>query len=303
MLNRTVEIAGDNRFLCKERGFLAVYHKGERLGRLPLDDLGVVLAAGHGLTYSNNLLVALAERCVPLVICDQRMRPSSICWPVKGHFEQSGRMTAQVAANQPTKKRLWRQLVQAKISFQALAAESRGIHAGHLAKLAAGVKSGDSGNVEAVAARQYWRVCFGPDFRRHRKGDGLNPLLNYGYTILRSATARAVMLSGLHPAFGLHHHNKRNTMPLVDDLMEPFRPVVDLLVLSLADDGERELSTAVKGELAAIPNVDLRRKGKISPVSSCLQALASSLADIFLGERKKLLLPESLVLPVRAATQ
>lgn len=295
MLPQAVEISGNNRHLCKERGFLAVYDGKERMGRLALDDLGVVLVAGHGVTYSNDLLSALAERCVPVVLCGRAMRPLALVWSLEGHHLFGERVRAQAAAKQPLRKRLWQSLVQAKVRNQARHAALHGHPHGHLEKLAEAVRSGDPSNVEATAARRYWSLCFGPDFRRDRDLPGVNALLNYGYTVLRAATARAVMLAGLLPAFGLHHQSARNPMPLVDDLMEPFRPAVDMLVLRLAGAGQEELDPRTKEFLASLPNLDMPLHGEMSTVGNCLKALASSLADVLVRGRGSLLLPDGLV--------
>ena len=294
MLLQTVEINGENRYLCKERGFLAVYAEGELLGRLPLDDLGLVLAAGHGLTYSNNLLLELSRRGVPLVVCDRGMRPAALFWPLESHRQQGQRLAAQAAASLPQKKRLWQELVQAKIEMQALVAASRGVPSGHLEALPRAVRSGDIGNVEAVAARLYWKLLFGPRFLRDRKADGVNALLNYGYTVLRGLMARSVMLAGLHPSFSLHHSTERNALALVDDLMEPFRPMVDLMVLALMDAGEQEPSPLARTSLAALPVLDMKLRKGTTTVAETTKNLAASLADTLLGKRKKLLLPRTL---------
>ncbi|MGE4292969.1 MAG: type II CRISPR-associated endonuclease Cas1 [Desulfovibrio sp.] len=294
MLLQTVEINGENRYLCKERGFLAVYAEGERLGRLPLDDLGLVLAAGHGLTYSNNLLLELSRRGVPLIVCDQGMRPAALFWPVEMHKQQGQRLMAQATASQPQRKRLWQELVQSKIAMQALAAKCRGENSGHLSELSRAVRSGDSGNAEATAARLYWKLLFGPHFLRDRKAGGVNALLNYGYTILRGLMARSVMLAGLHPSFSLHHSVERNALALVDDLMEPFRPMVDLVVLALLDAGEHEPTPAARTSLAALPILDMKSRKGTTLVAEAAKNLAASLADALLGKRKKLQLPSAL---------
>ncbi|WP_028588611.1 type II CRISPR-associated endonuclease Cas1 [Desulfocurvus vexinensis] len=297
MIPRTVEVSGDSRHLCKELGFLAVYCKKELLGRIPLDDLGLVLACGHGLTYSNGLLVALAERGVPLVVCDQGLRPAAVFWPLQAHGEQGRRMQAQANATAPLKKRLWQQLVACKIRMQAAAARRVGAAHGHLEALSRSVASGDSTNREAAAAKVYWRLCFGPSFRRDRDTPGTNALLNYAYGVVRGATARAVMLAGLHPSFSLHHSALRNPLALVDDLMEPYRPLADLLVLELGRKQPEELNPESKRALAQITIADVRVGKGISTVGESLKECAASLADVLMGQRKTLALPRGLTGP------
>lgn len=292
---QTLEIAGSNRHLAKERGFIAVRAGNEALGRIPFDDLACVLVSGHGVTYSNDLLAALAERAIPVVLCGSNMQPLSVLWPLSSHHLSGQRIKAQADAGLPVRKRLWQALVQSKILLQACNAELHDAKGGHLRALAKSVKSGDPDNVEAEAARLYFKVCFGPDFTRDRDASGVNSQLNYGYTVLRAATARAVMLSGLHPAFGLHHCNARNSMPLVDDLMEPFRPVVDMLALRLRQAGVGAVDKKAKSLLSALPNVEMLLRKKVGTVSSCLTALATSLVDVFSGARRQLVLPSELL--------
>ena len=296
MLARAVEIAGDRRHLCKERGFLAVYSQGERLGRLALDELGVVLVAGHGVSYTNELMVALAKRCVPLFTCNKQMLPVGCFWSLDGHHLLSQRVRAQAAASRPLQKRLWQQIIKAKIALQAQVARSCGVNPGPILNLANNVRSGDPDNLEAAAARLYWQQVFGPSFKRRRKQSGVNSLLNYAYTIIRSATARAVMLAGLHPALSIFHKNARNTMPLVDDIMEPYRPFADLFVLKLIEKGCCEVDKDSKQDLCALPTLDIIHGGTTKIVAESLKKCTDSLANVYLGKQRSLSLPEFLCL-------
>lgn len=231
MIGRIVEIEDDRRHLFVNRGFMVVKDtEGERkeLGQVPLDDIAAVIANAQGLSYTNNLLVALAERGVPFVLCGANPNAVGMLLSLDGHHVQAKRIEAQIAAGLPMQKRLWAAVVKSKLEQQAAALEAAAAPTIPLLALVAKVKSGDPENIEAQGARRYWGLLFGADFRRDQDGDGLNALLNYGYTIQRSATARAVVAAGLHPSTGLHHSNDANAMRLVDDLMEPFRPVVDL---------------------------------------------------------------------------
>jgi len=305
MIQRAVEISGHGRHLRKERGFLVVSEGKEDLARLPLDDLEVVLLAGHALSCTGELLNTLADRCIPLIVCDHRFMPASMLWPVESHRLQAGRIRAQATLSVPRQKQLWRQLVRAKIRAQAQTLHvCTGQESGRLERLAVEVRSGDTANAEGQAARIYWQLLFGPQFRRDPDLEGLNALLNYGYAVLRAAVARAVMLAGLHPAFGLHHRNLNDTMPLVDDLIEPFRPVVDLLVFDLDKKAESVLTldAQTKERLVSVTSVDMIFEKVSSPVSECLLRMTRSLADVSEGKRKDLLLPEGLRIdPERAA--
>jgi len=295
MLGRIVEVADDNRHLSSFRGFVVVCStEGNRqeLGRIPIDDIAAVIANAHGLSYTNNLLVALAQRGVPFVLCAANHNPVGMLLPIEGNFEQSKRIELQISAKLPVKKRLWGSIVRAKLAQQASVLNAVGLPSVPLTALVSKVKSGDPENVEAQGARRYWTLLFGSDFRRDRSADGINALLNYGYTVFRAATARAVIAAGLHPSIGLHHSNDSNAMRLVDDLIEPFRPVVDLLVWQLWHKNEAvELDPETKRLLVRALYSDMQSDSGTSPVISCMQNLAVSLAQCYLGERGKLDLP------------
>lgn len=281
MIGRIVEIAEDGRHLAVLHGFMTVSSQGAELGRVPLDDILSVIANAHGLTYSNNLLVALAERGAPLIVCGSNHAPVAWLWPIAGHHVQSGRMAAQLESTKPLAKRLWQIVVRAKVLHQGAILSALGRNAGGFQLLARQVASGDPDNIEAQAARRYWPLLFGPDFRRDRADPGINALLNYGYTVLRSATARAVVAAGLHPSLGIHHHNRANEMRLVDDLMEPFRPMVDLMVARLVADGCEGVTRDAKRALALLAAADMRTSVGVTPLSTCLERLAASLAQAY----------------------
>lgn len=299
MIGRVVEIAEDGRHLAKVRGFLTVSAQGNELGRVPLDDVAAVVASAHGITYSNSLLVALAERGAPLVVCGTNHCPAAILWSADGHHDQAGRMAEQAAASLPLKKRLWAQIVAAKIESQRATLQAVGAAHEGFFLLARKVRSGDPDNVEAQAARRYWPLLFGKGFRRDRAADGVNAMLNYVYTVLRAGTARAIMAAGLHPSFGLSHRQRGNAFALADDLMEPFRPVADMLVYDLIGRGAIGVSRETKPELARILIIDLSTADGVSPAGVCLERLTLSLARCFAGEARKLDLPRRL-LPLEA---
>jgi CRISPR-associated protein Cas1 len=291
MPGRIIEIGENSRYLSLKRGFMIISHQGEELARVPLDDLAAVIASGHGITHSSNLLAALAERGVPFVLCADNHLPVGMLLSVDGHYHQAKRIDAQLASRRPQRKKLWQTLVKAKLNMQAAALRSLGQPHVPLTALVPKVRSGDPDNIEAQGARRYWNLLFGSDFRRDRQGEDHNRQLNYGYTILRSAVARSVIAAGLHPSLGLHHHNSYNAMRLVDDLMEPFRPLVDLKVHALVEAEQLALDTAGKGQLARLLFHDLETQAGTTPVISCLQRLAVSLAQHYLGECRALDLP------------
>ena len=294
MIGRIVEVADDRRHLFVHRGFMVVQDtEGERkeLGQIPLDDIAAVITNAHGLSYTNNLLVALAERGAPFVLCAANHNAVGMLLPIEGNFEQSKRIEHQIAATQPTHKRLWATVVRSKLEQQAAALEATGAPTAPLLALVAKVKSGDPENIEAQGARRYWSLLFGEGFKRDQNAGGLNGMLNYGYTVLRAATARAVIAAGLHPSIGLHHSNDTNAMRLVDDVMEPFRPVIDLKVWQLQRNHEFEVSPATKRALVRTLYDDMQTNAGATPVMVCIQKLCTSLAQVYLGERDKLDLP------------
>lgn len=294
MIGRIVEVADDRRHLFLSRGFLVVQDtEGERkeLGQVPLDDVAAVIANAHGLSYTNNLLVALAERCAPFVLCAANHNAVGMILPIEGNYQQAKRFDAQIAATQPLMKRLWAEIVKSKLQQQAAALEATGAPFIPLSALVRKVRAGDPDNFEAQGARRYWGLLFGGDFRRDQQAGGLNSMLNYGYTVLRAATARAVVAAGLHPTIGLHHSNEGNAMRLVDDLMEPFRPMIDLKVWQLHKQGEGQITPDSKRALVRTLYDDMQTSAGATPVMVCTQKLATSLAQVFMGEKNKLDLP------------
>ena len=294
MIGRIVEVADDRRHLFIHRGFMVVQNsEGERkeLGQVPLDDISAVIANAHGLSDTNNLLVALAERGAPFVLCAANHNAVGMLLPIEGNFEQAKRIEAQIAASLPTHKRLWAAVVRSKLEQQAAALEATGAPPAPLAALATKVKSGDPENLEAQGAQRYWRLLFGDKFRRDQNAGGLNAMLNYGYTVLRATTARAIIAAGLHPSIGLHHSHDNNAMRLVDDIMEPFRPVIDLKVWQLQRNSEEHVTPDTKRALVRTLYDDMQTGAGATPVMVCVQKLATSLAQVYLRERDKLDLP------------
>jgi len=295
MIGRVVEIASDGRHLAVLRGFMTISADGAEVARVPLDDIGVLLCHAHGLTYSNNLFVELSQRGAAVVLCGPNHMPLAWVWPLDGHHVQALRMRHQLEADEPLKKRLWQGLVRAKIAQQGAVLKRLGKEDGAFDLLARKVRSGDPENMEAQAARRYWPLLMGDDFRRDRQSSGANAMLNYGYTVLRAGVARAVTSTGLHPSIGLHHSNRGNPMCLVDDLMEPFRPLIDYLVVRLAATGEEDVTPSVKGTLARVLSLDMATARGTTPVSTCLERLTISLATAFETGKPELDLPEPLL--------
>lgn len=291
-MDRIIDIASDGRHLARERGFLTVSDAEGAVTRIALDEVSAVIVHAHGITWTQSLLARLGEQGVPVVMCGADHAPRSVLMPLEGHHAQGGRLRAQWTAGRPLMKQAWKHVVKRKILFQAAVLDAVGEASAPLTMLARGVTSGDEGNREAQAARYYWPRLMGGDFRREQSGVGPNMLLNYGYTVLRATAARAVVAAGLHPSIGIHHSNRGNAFALADDLMEPFRPLVDCAVRTI----HRELGEAVEPEakrrLVDLMALDVPVADATSPVSVALTRLATSLGRSFESKRVQLVLPE-----------
>lgn len=295
MLGRIVEIAGVGRKLSLHRGFLTIAGPDGVLGQVALADIDALMVTNPATNITGQLLAALAERGVPVVICGADFKPAAYLLPVDGHYAQGDRVQAQADASLPTRKRLWAELVRAKILAQAALLVRIGQNPIPVAALAERVKSGDPDNCEAQAAQRYFPMAFGAGFTRSREDLIANAFLNYGYTVLRTATARAIVASGLHPSLSLAHRSRGEALRLADDLMEPFRPAVDLAALGLIRAGHETMTPAAKRDLVAVLHADYLTAEGIAPLANVLGRLAMSLGQIFLGERKTLALPKSAI--------
>jgi CRISPR-associated protein Cas1 len=295
--NRIVEITQTGVYLSKDRGFLTVSKDKEELGKVPLSDISGLICNSHALTFTNNIILSLVEQGSSVVICGHNYLPEAIIWPVESNSQQQLRMRYQINASKPLTKQLWAEIIKQKILNQSDVLNFIGRTNNRLSVLAKEVKSGDKDNLEAQAARIYWTKIFGDEFTRDRMSDGINSMLNYGYTILRSTVARSIMAVGLHPTLGIHHHNQFNPMCLVDDMMEPFRPLIDLLVYYLNKSGHENVSEDVKRYLANSINIDLETEDGNSPLFQVINKLSVSLAQSYEQEKVLLRFP-IVILPV-----
>ena len=295
MERRVVDIAEGRRHLSKRRGALVI-EKGRNSGNpaellVPFDEIESVIVHTPQATYSNAVLVELAQRLIPVVCCDQAHTPVAWLWPTQANFEQSRRMAAQASMSDRLRAALWQRIVRAKIEAQAALLGEEGYNVGPLP--ASVVLPDDRRNVEAQAARHYWKQLFDATFRRSSRGPAPNGLLNYGYAIVRASVARQVCAAGLHPSLGLHHHNRFNPFCLADDLMEPFRPIVDRLALQLWRDGADEVTAETKYAIAAVMAEGLQTDRGNAPLSRCVEWAAQSLAKSILDGVDRLRLPLS----------
>lgn len=297
---------------------------------IPVEDIGVVVLDHKQITITHGLMEALLANNTAMITCDSSRMPVGLMLPLSGNTTQSERFQAQVDSSLPLRKQLWQQTVQAKIANQAYVLKlKRGAIVKNMLAWVDVVKSGDSDNLEGRAAAYYWANMFPmiPDFRRGREGISPNNLLNYGYAILRAVVARSLVSSGLLPTLGIHHHNRYNAYCLADDIMEPYRPFVDKLVVDIFDEAylhwvnktqnkqqifqteqllaadeiplygenigfELELTKDIKAKLLGIPVLDVTINGQRSPLMIAVGQTTASLARCYLGEVRKIAYPE-----------
>ena len=271
--------------------------KKESERTIPIEDIGVVVLDNRRITITSGVLEALLENNAAVITCDQRSMPVGLLLPLCGNTTQNERFRDQLDASVPLKKQLWQQTVRQKIQNQAyVLAQVTGKEEKAMNVWADNIRSGDPDNIEARAAAYYWRYLFSdiPTFVRGREGEPPNNLLNYGYAILRAVIARALVGSGLLPTLGIHHHNRYNAYCLADDMMEPYRPYVDQLVIEIIRkvDNYTLLTKEIKMELLGIPMLDVVIAGKRSPLMIAAQQTTASLYKCFSGELRRISYPE-----------
>ena len=281
-----VEISKPNVYLSLYRGFLEISQSKKLMGRVPLDDILALIITGYGCSHSSNVFVALADRGIPVSICGSNFMPKAVLWPLVGNSRQQMRMQAQAVAGKPLKKKIWKQIVQLKLRNQAYVLKENNLAYEALLCMSNLVKSGDPDNLEAQGARRYWTALFSNNFKRDKNEGGLNAMLNYAYAIIRSCVARGVIASGLHPSLGIHHKNLYNPMCLVDDLMEPFRPLADYVVKQLFEEGFTEVNKEVKTVLSKIAVVDILTASGASPLFQIVSRSVTSLAMLLSHEKQ-----------------
>ncbi len=299
MIRRTIYFSQPAYLSLRNEQLLARFEDGSE-ATFPVEDLGYIVLDHPQITLTHNLIARLQHSKTALIVCDSSRMPCGQFLPYASNDESQRHTLAQIKASAALKKNLWQQIITAKIRNQAILLESLGLDSLRLRELSTKVRSGDRENAEAQAARYYWQTLapilgrFEP-FQRDRYGSPPNNMLNYGYAVLRAAVTRAIVGSGLLPVLSIFHSNKYNPYGLADDIIEPFRPVVDLIVVRQVLAAETplpaELSKEDKKPLLSIPAVDIGLDGETSPLMVGLQRTTTSLARCYLGEARKLLLP------------
>lgn len=259
--------------------------------RVPIEDIGFVVLEHQQTSITLPLLNTLSDNNVAVILCGDNRMPNAMLMNLDSNTTQGECYRAQIEASEPLKKGLWRQIVEAKIRNQAALLDKLGKDGSKLKPYYMNVKSGDADNREGIAAKIYWTELFGTDFIRSREGSAPNNMLNYGYTILRAAVARALMGSGLFPAMGIFHRNRYNAFPLADDMMEPYRPYVDEIVFDLHANGIDRLDKEVKNRLLRVLYTDTVFDRMTRPLDIGLTVTSASLNKCFQGIQKKLTYP------------
>ena len=280
----------------KASNLTEAFKKANELTR-PIEDIGVVVLDHKQITITQGALEALLENNCAVITCDSNHMPVGLLLPLVGNTTQNERFRDQLGASLPLRKQLWQQTMQYKIRNQAaVLGKCADAETKCMLVWANDVRSGDPDNLEARAAVYYWKSLFGhiPGFVRARDGMAPNNLLNYGYAILRAVIARSLVVSGMLPTLGIHHHNRYNAYCLADDIMEPYRPYVDRLVYDITEqyDVDVELSKDIKAELLSVPTIDVVIGGKRSPLMVAAQQTTASLYKCFSGELRKIAYPE-----------
>ncbi len=303
MIKRIVEISQARTHLSIRYGQLVVKREGEQVSSIPCEDIGVLLVDHRGVTYTHSVFTELLEKGAAVVLCSSDHHPAGMLLPIESNSVQTERFRQQIEAKEPVKKRLWKQIIKAKIKHQAKLVGADSDVYKHLMALRQRVRSGDPDNIEAQASRKFWPVYLqdvvstsSPRVRFRRDIDGAPPnnMLNYGYMVMRAAIARALCSAGLLPSLGIHHRNRYNAFCLADDMLEPFRGFVEAKVRDIcrAEGVPDELGQEIKAKLLEVLYEPVTISGFSGPLMVGLHRTMASLQRVFAGEQQDLDLPK-----------
>lgn len=299
---RVLDFSDERAFLRVRHGQLVIQREGKPDISTPIAEVAIMLLATSRVSCTQSVLAEIMESGGVVLVCDRSMMPIGMMVPLSAHHASTQRLRAQIDAGLPRKKRIWQQIVVAKILAQAGNLRNRTGDDHGLVAMAGRVRSGDPDNLESQAAQRYWPRLFGDlDFRRRRDAPDQNRLLNYGYAVLRAAVARAICASGLHPSIGVHHHGRSNPYCLADDLMEPWRAMIDSEVAEIAGEWGADvlLDATVKSRLIGVLHQRLDDADGSRTVLAWIARSASSLADSLCGDVRpdkiKLFFPQGLL--------
>ena len=295
MIKRIIEISQSKTCLSVRYGQLLLKQNGELQSSIPCEDIGVLLVDHQGTSYTHCVFTELLRCGAAVILCGSNHHPTGMLLPIESNSVQTERFRQQIEVKEPIKKRLWKQIVKAKIKHQARLAGSDSDVYKPLMALRHRVRSGDPENIEAQASRKFWPVYL-QDVTFHRNIDGPPPnnMLNYGYMVMRAAVARALCSAGLLPALGIHHHNRYNAFCLADDILEPFRGFVESKVRQICEceGAAQELDQPTKAKLLEVLYEPVTIAGFEGPLMVGLHRTAASLQRCFAGEQKYLDLPK-----------
>lgn len=292
MIKHTIEISQEPAHLSVTRRQLVIERNGQCISQIPCEDVGLLIVDNARTTYTHSALIQIAQSDGVLVVCGDNHLPSAMLVPLSQHSQIVWRITSQIEASLPLRKKLWKQIVVEKVLRQASNLPKSYPAYKKLVDLSKRVQSGDVTNIEAQAAKIYWQNwLWQEEFRRDSDGDGLNAFLNYGYAIIRAAVARAIVGAGLSPTLGLHHCNRSNHFCLADDLMEPFRPLVDDRVREMHRQGYESLDQHAKGTLLELLTLKTEIADESGPLMAMLHRYVASLSRCFDHKSQKLSFP------------
>lgn len=291
MIKRTIDISTGPSYLSMTDDQLVIRRDDQETGRIPLEDIGILLVDHPAVTITHGLLARLMEKGAAVVLCGPRHLPVGLLLPLVGNELTGRRVRQQAQAPRPLRKRLWKQVVRRKLTLQAMnLPEDHPVHR-QLRQLVRETRSGDVTNTEGRGAAVYFPAIFGRHFRRDPDGDAPNSLLNYGYMVMRAAVARAIVAAGLHPALSLQHHHRHNAFALADDLVELLRPLVDATVLRLVEVGNDFIDRESKRALLSLLTYEVRVGEQKGPLMVQLHRVMMSLVRCYEGTADRLLLP------------
>ncbi|MGC5743557.1 type II CRISPR-associated endonuclease Cas1 [Chryseobacterium sp. NFX27] len=297
MITRSIYIGNPAYLKLKdEQMYILEPSSRELKGKVPVEDLGLLMLDHFQITISHQLIQRMMGNNVVVVSCDAHHLPHGIMLPLYGHTEHSDRIKDQLDASEPLKKQLWKQTIECKIENQKEVLLKLGNYYEPMLEYQRNVKSGDITNMEGIAAQHYWKYLISLDFLRQRFGDSPNHFFNFGYAVLRSIVARALVETGLLPVLGIFHKNKYNPYCLADDIMEPYRPFVDSLVMQwlMQNPDSEDLTKEFKAHLLKIATVDVLIDDKTRPLLVAVKTTASSLYKCYTGEKRLVSYPQFL---------
>ena len=292
MIKRIIDISEAAYLHLKQRQ-LCIDKQGKMVGKIPIEDLGVLILQHEAIVLTQQLIIACQKNKVAIIFCDAKHLPYSVTLPIaEAHNLHNKVLKQQINITEPLRKRLWQQIVREKIRQQVMTLVLVDKDSARLRRLIKEVKTGDSGNCEAVAAQIYWKLLFGNQFRRDVDREGVNSLLNYGYSIIRAMVARSICSTGLHPTLGLFHRNQYNALCLADDVMEPFRPWIDWLVYQMAQENQITINQYSKQLLLGLLSKEVVYEGKKMSLMVATHYLMANLKSCYNKEKKVLNYPQ-----------